>query len=54
MNETQQDILNDFIEQPKPATIGKRVGAAIIDGIILIIVFVVIRHARQLLLPRYV
>ena len=42
MNETQQDILNDFIEQPKPATIGKRVGAAIIDGIILIIVFVVL------------
>jgi len=46
MNETQQDILNDFIEQPKPATIGKRVGAAIIDGIILIIVFVVLEEGR--------
>jgi len=42
MNEVQQDILNDFNQQPKPATIGKRVGAAIIDGIILLVVFVVI------------
>jgi len=42
MNETQQDILNDFVEQPKPANIGKRMGAAIIDGIILIIFFVVL------------
>jgi len=42
MNEPQQDILDDFVEQAKPATIGKRVGAAIIDGFILLIVFVVI------------
>jgi len=42
MNETQQDLLNDFIEQPKPANIGKRVGAAIIDFIILSLVFVII------------
>jgi len=42
MNEAQQDILDDFIERPKPARIGKRVVAAIIDGIILIIVFVVL------------
>lgn len=42
MSEVQQDILDDFIKQPKPATIGKRVGAAVIDGFILLIVFVVI------------
>jgi len=42
MNETQQDILNDFIEQPTPATVGKRVGAAIVDGIILTVIFIVV------------
>jgi len=42
MNEVQQDILNDFLEQAKPATIWKRVGAAVIDGFILLIVFVVL------------
>ena len=42
MNETQQDILDDFVKQPKPANIGKRMGAAIIDGIILVIIFVIL------------
>jgi uncharacterized RDD family membrane protein YckC len=37
----QQDILDDFIDRPRPASIGKRMVAAIIDGIILLIVFVV-------------
>ncbi|HVU58825.1 MAG TPA: RDD family protein [Puia sp.] len=42
MNEIQQDILNDFIEPAKPANIGKRIGAAIIDGILLCIIFVIV------------
>jgi uncharacterized RDD family membrane protein YckC len=42
MPEIQQDILDDFVEQSKPATIGKRIGAALIDAVILIILFVII------------
>ena len=42
MNQPQSDILDDFIAQPQAAKIGKRIGAAIIDGVILIIVWVVL------------
>ena len=42
MNESQQDLLNDFVEQAKPANIGKRIGAAVIDGIILMVIFIII------------
>jgi len=41
MNDARKDILDDFIEQPKPTTIGKRVAAAIIDGLILTVILIV-------------
>ena len=41
MNDQQQDLLGDIIEPPKIATIGKRIAAALIDGLILLVILIV-------------
>jgi len=41
MSEVPQDILNDFLEQPKATTIRKRIVASILDGLILMVVFII-------------
>src|ERR1700744_3006960 len=43
MDTATPNLLDDLIEQqpPKPASIGKRMAAAIIDGLILIVIFIV-------------
>jgi len=45
MTDIQQNLLSDFIEQPKPANIGKRMLAAIIDGIIILLLFLAFAKA---------
>ncbi|HXO74879.1 MAG TPA: RDD family protein, partial [Puia sp.] len=40
--DTSQDILSDIGQPPPVASIGKRVAAALIDGAILLVIFVVL------------
>lgn len=52
MNEVDHNILNDFIEPPRPANIGKRILAAIIDMVILLLLFLAFtrlwgHHSRE-------
>ena len=41
MSDVQQSILHDLIIPPPPASIGKRIAASIIDGVILVLIFIV-------------
>jgi uncharacterized RDD family membrane protein YckC len=45
MTLVQEDILSDIIEPPKPASISKRIGAALIDSLILALVLMVIANS---------
>jgi uncharacterized RDD family membrane protein YckC len=42
MSVIQENILSDIIEQPKPTSIGKRIAASLIDGLILLVIFVIL------------
>jgi uncharacterized RDD family membrane protein YckC len=40
MSDLEQSILHDLILPPPPANIGKRIAAALIDGVILVLIFI--------------
>lgn len=41
MSDVQESILSDIIEQPKSTTIGKRIAASLVDGLILLVIFII-------------
>ncbi|HEX9512928.1 MAG TPA: RDD family protein [Puia sp.] len=41
MSDVQQNILSDFIEQPESAKFGKRIAAAMVDGLIILIILII-------------
>jgi uncharacterized RDD family membrane protein YckC len=44
MNDVQESIFTDIIEPPQKTTIGKRIAAALIDGMILFAILIVMGH----------
>src|SRR5882762_10020771 len=45
MTDTSQDILSDIVQPPPIASIGKRIAAALIDGAILVVIFIILGNS---------
>ncbi len=43
--ETPEDILSDIVQPPPVASIGKRIAAALIDGAILVVIFIILGNS---------